>query len=98
MDKLDVDEIQKLAHNLMFSLTQVEAEAIAAEFSVLLKQLELLDKIDTSEVAEMIYPFADETSFMRPDEVNHVLSQDEALANAPKKEGPYFVIPKVVSE
>ena len=30
----------------------------------------------------MVYPFEEETSFLREDEVGHVLSQQEALENA----------------
>jgi aspartyl-tRNA(Asn)/glutamyl-tRNA(Gln) amidotransferase subunit C len=33
---------------------------------------------------------------LRPDEVKQSLSIDEVLLNAPKKQGRYFVVPKVV--
>ena len=73
-----------------------KAENIVSEFDVLTKQMKLLDAVNTDGVEEMIYPFEDETSFIREDEVTHVISQDDALANVNKKIEGHFVLPKVV--
>ena len=80
----------------MFDLSDEEAENIVSEFDVLTKQMKLLDAVNTDGVEEMIYPFEDETSFIREDEVTHVISQDDALANVNKKIEGHFVLPKVV--
>ena len=80
----------------MFTLTEEEAEGIVEEFKVLQQQLELLETIDTEGVEEMIYPFEAPTSFMREDEVEHVLTQEEALANVSNKYDQFVVLPRVV--
>ena len=93
---MEIDEIKKLALDLKFALSDDEARDIQNDFSILDKQLALFDKIDTTNVEEMIYPFDVETSFLREDTVGHYLSQDEALANVAKVKHGHVVVPKVV--
>ena len=93
---MEIDEIKKLALDLKFALSDDEARDIQNDFSILDKQLALFDKIDTTNVEEMIYPFDVETSFLREDTVGHYLSQDEALANVAKVKQGHVVVPKVV--
>ena len=95
-EKKDATYFKQLAHQLMFDLSDEEAENIVSEFDVLTKQMKLLDAVNTDGVEEMIYPFEDETPFIREDEVTHVISQDDALANVNKKIEGHFVLPKVV--
>ncbi len=93
---MEIDEIKKLALDLKFALSDDEARDIQNDFSILDKKLALFDKIDTTNVEEMIYPFDVETSFLREDTVGHYLSQDEALANVAKVKQGHVVVPKVV--
>jgi len=90
------DYFKNLAKQIRFNLSDEEALDIANEFEVLLDQMRLLEKIDTDQVKEMVYPFEDETSFMREDEVDEVLSLDQVLLNAPNSRNGFFVTKKVV--
>lgn len=92
----DREYFKKLAEQLMFRLSDEEADSIVREFSTLESQMALLDDVDTEGVEEMIYPFEDETVFLREDVSNHVITQDEALENVEKKIEGHFVLPKVV--
>ena len=96
MEKRDASYFKNLGYNLMFELSDQEAEDIVQEFEVLLKQMELLETIDTEGVEEMIYPFEEETSYMRQDVIGKTLSQTEVLLNAAKEKQGHFVVPKVV--
>jgi aspartyl-tRNA(Asn)/glutamyl-tRNA(Gln) amidotransferase subunit C len=98
MERISKDKVMTLAKQLMLRLSDEEAENIVAEFDTLLKQMKLLDQIDTDGVSEMIYPFEEPTDFFREDIVDHVLSVEDALYNAPVEEQGYFVIPKVVKD
>ena len=51
------DHYKKLAEQLMFRLSDEEADSIVREFSTLESQMALLDDVDTEGVEEMIYPF-----------------------------------------
>ncbi len=92
----DSNYFKGLARNIMFELSDEEAQDICKEFEVLQKQLALLEAIDTTGVEEMIYPFETPTVFMREDEADHVISQEEALSNALHQTQGHFVVPKVV--
>jgi len=87
---------RKLAKQLMFDLSDEEADDIIAEFHTLESQLQLLEKIDTNGVEEMIYPFEQPTSFMREDEPKDMLSQEDALANVSRVKQGHVVVCKVV--
>lgn len=95
-EKIDAEYLKKLAHQLMFDLSDDEAAALEQEFHTLLKQMSFLDKVNTDSVEEMVYPFEEPTAFLRDDVVTNVISQDDALANVDKKIEGHFVLPKVV--
>ena len=87
---------QKLANQLMFNLSNEEADELVSEFGTLEQQFALMEEINTDGVAEMIYPFEEPTTYIRHDEPNHVISQDDAMRNVTKKLEGHFVLPKVV--
>ncbi|MBQ4343085.1 MAG: Asp-tRNA(Asn)/Glu-tRNA(Gln) amidotransferase subunit GatC [Erysipelotrichaceae bacterium] len=87
---------KELAHRLMFDLSDEEALDIVKEFKTLCSQLELLEAIDTTGVEPMVYPFEAPTVYLRDDEEEHVISQEEALSNAQKVVQGHFSVPKVV--
>lgn len=95
-EKKDREYFRKLAHQLMFDLSDEEADSLVKEFSTLEGQMSLMDAVNTDGVEEMIYPFEDETSFLREDVVSNVITQEEALSNVTKKIEGHFVLPKVV--
>ena len=96
MKRLDVQGFKDLANQLRFSLSDAEAQDIKNEFNVLIDQMDLLNKIDTEGVEPMVYPFDEETSFMREDVADQVLPVQEVLKNAPKTKNGFFVTQKVV--
>ena len=77
-------------------MSDEEALDIKKEFDVLISQMRLLDKINTEQVEPMVYPFEEPTSFLREDEVEHVLELKDVLKNAPKQKNGFFVTQKVV--
>ena len=93
---MEISEVKKLAEMLMFKLSDEEAQEIIEEFKTFDRQLALLDKIDTEAVEEMIFPFDVKTSFLRDDEADHILSQDDVLKNVAKIKQGHVVVPKVV--
>ena len=77
-------------------MSDAEAQDIKNEFDVLIDQMDLLNKIDTEGIEPMVYPFDEETSFMREDVADQVLPVQEVLKNAPKTKNGFFVTQKVV--
>lgn len=95
-EKKDREYFRKLAHQLMFDLSDEEADGIVKEFGELETQMSLLDQVNTDDTEEMIYPFEDETAFLRDDVVSNVISQQDAMKNVKKNLEGHFVLPKVV--
>lgn len=95
-EKKDRAYFRRLANQLMFDLSDEEADAIVREFGTLEGQMSLMDAVNTDGVEEMVYPFEDDTYFLREDKADHVITQDEAMANVDKKLEGHFVLPKVV--
>lgn len=89
-------DFKQLAHQLMFDLNDEEVKDIEKEFDTLLQQLQLMEAVNTDGVEEMVYCFEQPTTYLRDDQVGDVLSQSEALANAPKQSSGHFLVPKVV--
>ena len=75
------EKIHELALDIMFDVSEEEAEDIEKDFVTLEKMLAFFDSIDTEGVEEMVYPFEEPTDFLRVDEVSNNISQKEALAS-----------------
>ena len=87
-----VDTIARLA-KLEFS--EQEKETFVQQFNQILEYMEKLDELNTDDV-EPTYNVLDLSNVMRPDEVKPWLTQEEALANAPKSKHGFFSVPKVI--
>ena len=96
VENKDREYFQKLANQLMFNISDEEADELVSEFDTLEKQFAIMEEIDTDGVEEMIYPFEEPTTYIRHDEPDHVISQDDAMRNVTKKLEGHFVLPKVV--
>ena len=95
-EKKDREYFKKLAHQLMFDLSDEEADGIVKEFGELETQMSLMDQVNTDDTEEMIYPFEQATTFLRDDVVTNVISQADAMKNVKKNLEGHFVLPKVV--
>ena len=83
MEKFSSEYLRKLASDLKFSLSDEEVGELKKDFAAVEKQMELFETIDTEGVEPMVYPFEAPTTFLREDVADEVLSQQDALVNAP---------------
>lgn len=60
------------------------------------EDLKYFDKVDTIDVKPAHWPFAIEVDFLREDEANHILSNEDALANSSSTKDGYVKYVKVV--
>ncbi|UNT95669.1 Asp-tRNA(Asn)/Glu-tRNA(Gln) amidotransferase subunit GatC [Allobaculum mucilyticum] len=96
MEKFSTEYFRKLASDLKFSLSDEEIEELKKDFQAVEAQVELFESIDTEGVEPMVFPFEEETVFLRDDEVADVLSREDALSNAPDVRMGHVHVPKVV--
>jgi len=92
--KEDVIAIAKLAK---LSLKQEEIELFSKQFADIVSFIEKLNEVDTGDI-KPFYELTTTESFMREDIPHISLSNEEALKNAPDKEGGFFKVPRIVGE
>lgn len=92
--KIEVKHIAKLAN---LTLTEEEEEKYSEQLSKILDYFEQLNQVDTSSV-EPTFNVTGMSDVMREDKTQVCLSQEEALANAPKTKGNMFETKGVFDE
>ena len=93
IDEKTVDRIASLAR---LSFEAGEKAAIRRDLEKILTFVEKLNEVDTEGVEPLIY-MTEKEDDLRRDEVDNVVSQEEALKNAPLKDSDYIKVPKEIS-
>jgi len=95
--KITHKEVEHVARLARLELTEAEKEQMTAQLDAILEYIGKLNQLDTSAVepTSTVIPMV---SVMREDEVRPSLTQDEALANAPDREGLYFRVPRIIED
>ena len=94
---MDKKTLKELANKLMFTMDEDEYDTLVQEFDVILKQMDLIGKIEgILEVEPLIYPFPLDNVCCRDDEVSEELEIDEILLNSGSNLYNQVKVPKVV--
>lgn len=88
--------IVKLAELSKLEFNDGEKVEIKKDLEKILTFMEQLDAIDTQNVEPLIY-VNDDVNVVREDIVNHPISKEEALSNAPMHDSDYIKVPKFVT-
>ncbi len=89
------DDVRKVANLARIDLPEDRVEPMTDELNGILKWIEQLDEVDVEGVEPMTSVV--ETALpMRDDVVTDGNIQDKILANAPRSEDGFFVVPKAV--
>jgi aspartyl-tRNA(Asn)/glutamyl-tRNA(Gln) amidotransferase subunit C len=88
-------EVERIAGLARLSLSESEAERLAAELDTILGYVESLARLDTEgvEPTSHVLPLA---TPLREDEPAAPLDPEVALANAPERAGTAFAVPRVI--
>jgi aspartyl-tRNA(Asn)/glutamyl-tRNA(Gln) amidotransferase subunit C len=93
--KIDVSEVEHVAHLARLRVTDEEARRLTDQINNILTHMEQLNGLDTSDIEPMAHALSLETPF-REDVARSSLDPEESLANAPEREGSFFLVPKVI--
>lgn len=96
MAEIDEEAVRRLAWLARLKLTDEEVKEYAKQLSRILEYFKVLDEAPTEGV-EPLFHVLELTNVMREDEPGATLSVEEALDNAPRKEGNYIEAPRMVS-
>lgn len=99
MSQFDSKLVQHIANLASIPLKQGEAEKLAHEFEETLEVIANLKELDTGKV-KPTYQVGALENVWREDAVDkhRMFTQEEALANAPKKHNGYFAVPQIIDK
>jgi aspartyl-tRNA(Asn)/glutamyl-tRNA(Gln) amidotransferase subunit C len=92
---VDKQTVRKVARLARIAVPEERLEPLARELNGILQWIEQLNEVDVEGVDAMTTPVK-MTLPMREDEITDGNIRDKVLANAPKSEDGFFVVPKVV--
>ena len=92
---MDRSTVRDLAALCKLNLDEAQEARAEAQMGRLLEYFGMLERVDTDGVEPSPYPL-DLPHRPRPDNPEEVLSQQQALDNAPLKRGGAFLVPRVV--
>jgi aspartyl-tRNA(Asn)/glutamyl-tRNA(Gln) amidotransferase subunit C len=93
--QLDRHVVEKVAELARLKLSDDELTMYIDQLSRVLDYVTQLNEVDVSNVEPMVHAFELE-NVLRPDEVVPSLPRTDALQNAPKTDGHYFLVPAVL--
>lgn len=92
---LSQDDVKKVASLSRLALTDDELAQMQQHLGQILDYFEILQDVDTENVEPLAHAIELHNVF-REDEVLESLPREDALANAPKTDGKYFLVPEIL--
>ena len=74
-----------------------EKQGLLDDMSKILAFMDKLNEVDTSGVEPLVY-MNDEINVLRDDEINQEITRAVGLKNAPKQDGKFFRVAKVINK
>ncbi len=94
---LTLDEVRRVAALARLKLSEEEERLFAEQLSAILDHVRELETLDVTGVPPMTHALAEgEAVALRPDALVPGLSPEEALGNAPAREGTCFKVPRII--
>jgi aspartyl-tRNA(Asn)/glutamyl-tRNA(Gln) amidotransferase subunit C len=93
--RLTRDDVAKVALLGRLKLSDAELEQMTTQLGRVLEYVDILNEVATETVEPMAHPI-ELSNVFRDDVEIESLSRDDALANAPKTDGRFFVVPPIL--
>jgi aspartyl-tRNA(Asn)/glutamyl-tRNA(Gln) amidotransferase subunit C len=97
VSQISRDEVAHLARLVRLALTEDELDSFAGQLDAILSHVSQIQAVDVTGVDPTGNPLKDVNVF-RPDTVEPCLTQEEALAEAPKAVDGRFGVPRILGE
>ena len=95
--KIDLDTLEKVAHLARLEVREEDKQSLLDDMNNILNFMDKLNEVNTDNVEPLVY-MNDEVNVLREDEVKQIISRTDALRNAPKHDGKYFRVAKVINK
>ena len=87
----DVEHVAKLAR---LELTEEEKEKFTRQLGDVLKYVDQMNEVDTSNVEPLAHPI-EFVNVMRDDVIHYEQTKEQLMANTPDEENGFFKVPKI---
>ncbi len=95
--KINLEMIDKVAHLARLEVDESEKQGLLDDMNKILTFMDKLNEVNTRGVDPLVY-MSDEVNVLREDLVKQEITRDEALKNAPKQDGKFFRVAKVINK
>ena len=95
--ELTEQEVRQVAKLARLNCSEQEIKEFTGQLGAILGYIQQLNEVDTDGIEPLAHSLPVSNVF-REDVVRPSLSNDEALKNAPHRDGEYFGVPKVLGE
>lgn len=92
---LSRDDVAKVARLARLQLSDAELDSFTSQLGSILDYVAILDELNLEGVEPMVHA-AELANVLRADELAPSLPRPAALANAPKTDGKYFLVPAII--
>jgi len=96
MRKIDKKTVQHVAHLSRLEFEESQLELYSSQLASILSYIGKLNEVDTSSTQPTSHPLAVLKNVFRKDTLKLSISSEDALSNAPAKDGGFFVVPPVI--
>ncbi|MFC1590616.1 Asp-tRNA(Asn)/Glu-tRNA(Gln) amidotransferase subunit GatC [Candidatus Omnitrophota bacterium] len=90
------DTVKKVALLSRLKLSDKELEIYSRQLETIIKYIDKLNGLNTDGVPPTSHTLSNLKNVFRKDELRQSLKVEDALKNAPSREGGFFKIPKVI--
>lgn len=94
--KIDNTTVKHVSLLARLSLTEAELSQYSSQLGSILTYISKLNELNTEGVQPTSHAVSTLKNVYRKDVLKKSLSVDEALANAPEREGDFFKVPQVI--
>jgi aspartyl-tRNA(Asn)/glutamyl-tRNA(Gln) amidotransferase subunit C len=95
MPRIQPEEVREIATLARLRLDEAEVERMAHELDAILGYIDTVKNLDTGDAEPMTHAVPFDCP-LREDLPGEPLPVDEALRNAPRREGNFFEVPRII--
>ena len=98
-NKITVDDklIAHLSRLAKLKFDKESSERMKSDLKTILGFVDRLLEVDTEGIEPLVY-MSEEVNVLRADEISNIVSQENALKNAPQKDSDYFKVPIILKK
>ena len=96
MKAIDKKTVQHVAHLSRLEFDESQLALYSTQLASILAYIDKLNEVDTSSTQPTSHPLAVLKNVFRKDILKPSILPEEALTNAPAKDGGFFVVPPII--